>query len=72
MSYTAKQIQEFADAMWQLLDDMGRESQSVCLGAKLAARVAFEPFRDKAEENYADWLTAEEAQAEINKYEAMR
>lgn len=39
-------IRELADAMWQLLDDMGKDGQTVCLYAKAQARVAFEPFRD--------------------------
>jgi hypothetical protein len=42
----AKQIKELSDSMSQLLDDMGREGQSVSLYAKAKARIAFEPFRD--------------------------
>ena len=33
-----------ADAMWQLLDDMGPTGQGVCIAAKARARVALEPF----------------------------
>ena len=32
------------DAMWQLLDDMGRDGLCVCPAAKAQARIAFEPF----------------------------
>ena len=35
-----------ADAMWQLLDDMGADGLSVCPAAKAAARLAYEPFAD--------------------------
>lgn len=43
---TRTEIEALADAMDQLLDDMGKEGQSVCLNAKAKARLAFEPFRD--------------------------
>lgn len=43
---TPEQIEALAEAMWQLLDDMGPEGRSVCLFAKAMARVAFEPFQD--------------------------
>jgi hypothetical protein len=39
-------VEALKDAMWQLLDDMGAEGQSVCLAAKAQARIAFEPFQD--------------------------
>lgn len=42
---TQEQVQALADAMWQLLDDMGEKGQSVCGHAKAMARVAYEPFR---------------------------
>jgi hypothetical protein len=44
MTPTAEQVEALASAMWQLLDDMGADGQSVCLAAKAIARVAFEPF----------------------------
>lgn len=50
-----------ADAMWQLLDDMGASGQSVCLAAKAEARIAYEPFRDKSED-FKDWMSLEAAQ----------
>ncbi len=42
---TVPQVQALADAMWQVLDDMGTDSRSVCLATKAQARVAYEPFR---------------------------
>ncbi len=41
---TEEQVTALADAMAQLLDDMGLKEQCVCLHAKAMARVAFEPF----------------------------
>lgn len=58
---TQKQIDDLADAMWQLLDDMGKSGQSVCLAAKADARLAFEPFRDAADGVYEDWMSVEDA-----------
>lgn len=58
---TPEQIEELADAMWQLLDDMGDHRQSVCLAAKAQARVAYEPFRDTSEPEYDDWMTVAQA-----------
>jgi hypothetical protein len=46
---TPEQVQALADAMWQLLDDMGTGGQCVCLAAKAQARIAFEPFVDEPE-----------------------
>lgn len=56
-----KEVEALSDAMWQLLDDMGSNGQSVCLAAKASARIAFEPFRDKSEEEYSDWMSLSEA-----------
>ncbi|MGX7706287.1 hypothetical protein [Methylobacterium sp. Gmos1] len=39
------QVQALADAMWQVLDDMGADSRSVCLATKARARVAYQAFR---------------------------
>ncbi len=39
------QVQILADAMWQVLDDMGADSRSVCPATKARARVAYQPFR---------------------------
>ena len=47
---TEQEVQSLADAMWQILDDMGKDGTSACLFAKAQARVAFEPFAD-----WTDW-----------------
>ena len=59
-----------ADAMWQLLDDMGKGGQSVCLQAKIDARIAYEPFRDKSEPEYDDWLSYDDAKRMRAEFEA--
>jgi hypothetical protein len=56
------ETQRLADAMWQLLDDMGTEGKTVCLAAKAGARVAYEPFRDKSEPEYDDWMPLADAE----------
>lgn len=43
-AYTDADVRALADAMWQVLDDMGRDGLGVCLAAKAQARVAYEPF----------------------------
>lgn len=41
------QIDALVSAMEQLLDDMGTgRGTNVCMAAKAAARIAFEPFRE--------------------------
>jgi hypothetical protein len=59
--HTNAEVEELADAMWQLLDDMKKGGLSVCLCAKAQARVAYEPFRDKSEPEYDDWMSLEQA-----------
>ena len=39
-------IAQLADAVWQVLDDMGVSGQSTCLATKALLRVAFEQFHD--------------------------
>ena len=56
-------IKRLAYAMWQLLDDLGKDGESVCLAAKAEARVAYEPFRDKSEPEYDDWMSLADAEA---------
>lgn len=56
---TPEQVKALADAMWQLLDDMGVNGKSVCLAAKAQARIAYEPFM---EEQWEDWMSLAEAQ----------
>lgn len=53
---TIAEVEALADAMAQLLDDMGTHdaNKSVCLAAKAQARIAYEPFRDT--EDTDDWL----------------
>lgn len=53
---TADEIEALADAMAQLLDDMGTHdiNKCVCLAAKAQARIAYEPFRDTSDTD--DWL----------------
>ena len=57
--WTDDNVRELADAMDQLLDDMGEKGQSVCLYAKAKARIAFEPFRDP--EDHTDDFTLAQA-----------
>ena len=60
---TEEQITALADAMWQLLDDMVRSGQDVCLASKAQARIAYEPFLDKDDPADLDWMTLAEAEA---------
>jgi len=66
---TPEQIKALAEAMWQLLDDMGADSQNVSLAAKAQARIAYEPF---IEEHFDDWMTLSEAQRQIDYLEGRR
>lgn len=43
--HTDEQIQALSDAVWQMLDDMGKDGYACCGYAKAQARVAYEPFR---------------------------
>jgi hypothetical protein len=62
-SWTDEQVRELADAMDQLLDDMGQHNQSVCLFAKAKARVAWEPFRECGDADANEfYMTLAEAQ----------
>lgn len=72
MSHSSAEIEALADAMWQLLDDMGERGQSVCVAAKAQARIAFEPFRDKSEPEFIDWMSLEEAKRIEAEIEASR
>ena len=60
------EVQALADAMWQILDDMGETGNSVCLAAKAQARIAYEPFLDKDEPADEGWMPLAEAQAIMN------
>ena len=66
----AAQVKAIADAMWQILDDMGLDGLGVCPAVKAQARIAYEPFlqADFAAEpslppDYAPSMTLEAAQA---------
>lgn len=64
--YTDEEIESLECAMWQILDDMGKNGLSACLAAKADARVAYEPFRDKSDPEYEDWMTLAEAEAVLD------
>ena len=61
MRWSIEEIIALADAMDQLLDDMGETGKSVCLYAKAKARIAFEPFRHDYAHTYE--FTLEEAKS---------
>ena len=66
-------VEALADAMWQLLDDMGAGGTCVCEMAKARARVAFDPFRLDAQREEAPLgYTLEAAQAVIAEVEGWR
>lgn len=65
---TEKQIQDLADAMWQLLDDMDVDGQCVCLAAKAQARIAFEPWNTEKDAEPPMLLeTAQKIRADLEK-----
>ncbi len=59
MRWSIEEVIALADAMDQLLDDMGSTGKCVCLHAKAQARIAFEPFRNY--DDHTDEFTLEEA-----------
>ena len=66
---TEEEINDLAEAMWQLLDDMGRNGKSVCLAAKAQARIAYEPFADWTDWNQDmidTWMSLEDAKAIVD------
>jgi hypothetical protein len=58
---TDEQVKALAESMWQLLDDMGKDAQSVCLAAKARARIAYQPF-NVPDLNWDDWMSLAEAE----------
>lgn len=63
---TEQEVNDLAEAMWQLLDDMGRNGKSVCLAAKAQARIAYDPFADWTDwdQDMIDtWMSLEDARA---------
>jgi hypothetical protein len=62
MTYTDEQVEALADAMEQLLDDMGERGAIVCIAAKAQARIAYEPFaRGNAKRGVLPAFTLEQA-----------
>lgn len=62
MTYTDEQVQALADAVEQLLDDMGGYGITVCMAAKAQARIAYEPFaRGNEKRDVLPALTLEQA-----------
>ena len=59
-----EEVESLVAAMWQLLEDMGKEGQCVCLEAKARARIAFEPFREDDDDIP---MTLEDAERVITK-----
>lgn len=41
---TEEQVRDLAEAVWQALDDMGREGRGVCAYTKARLRLAYQPF----------------------------
>jgi hypothetical protein len=69
ITWTNDDVCALVDAMDQLLDDMGKSGQGVCLYAKAKARIAFEPFRipdDHADEFLMTLAEAEEVMKGAN------
>lgn len=64
---TEQEVNELADAMWQLLDDMGKTGCSVCLAAKAQARIAYEPFVTPLEQAAYDGMMSLEEALEIER-----
>lgn len=64
---TEQEVNELADAMWQLLDDMGRGGLSVCLCAKAQAVIAYEPFKTPLEREAYDGLMPLAEALEVDK-----
>lgn len=68
---TRAQVAALADALWQLLNDMGPDGLSVCSAARAQARVAYEPFRDEPEADLGIMPLAD-AKAQLAGLEAER
>ncbi len=59
--YSDEEVDALAEAMWQLLDDMGKAGSCVCMAAKADARIAFEPFRKDDEDYIQEWMSLDAA-----------
>lgn len=63
---TKEQVRALAEAMGDLLDDMGKDGLSVCGLAKARARLAWEPFKvDDTGEAYEPEYPLEEARRTV-------
>jgi len=61
---TREDVSKLVDAMWQILDDMGKTGTSACVAAKAQARIAIEPFSKgdfACPVDFDDWMSLEEA-----------
>lgn len=47
---TLEETDALAEAVWQVLDDMGQDGLCCCLAAKAQLRVAYEPFWTEQDE----------------------
>jgi len=59
---TIEQVIALAEAMQQLLDDMGVAGRSVSGLAKAQARVAYEPFREIVEDDGVGCMSMADAE----------
>lgn len=69
---TDKQIKALADAVWQVLDDMGAKGHSACGYTKALLRKAFEPWAEEQADGEPDgWpdMTLADAEAIIKSVE---
>lgn len=64
---TPAEVEALAEAMWQILDDMGEAGQTCCLHAKAKARLAVEPWLDG--DPLIDWMTLGDARAIVEECE---
>ena len=69
IDYTKDHVFALADAMGQLLDDMGTGGKCVCSLAKAKARVAYEPFRLLMEDDGVGIMSMHEAEQIIEEYD---
>lgn len=58
---TSEQIEALADAMRDVLDEMGHDSQSVTRYTKAKARLAYEPFMAMMEDGPEFYLALDQA-----------
>lgn len=66
MNVDEKQLSDLISAVWQALDDFGKDGKTVCAATKAGLRVAFEPFRESAGFDDMDY-PLDEAKALLDK-----